>query len=273
MSTFAINQVASAPLRLHAWDACRFAVARGSHDAIAPFRTPRALALRLAQTDLRTPARYRLARALVAVYQDEPCALWSELLLRAFTQLIAGVRAQVYLGPLEHGDVDQLATLKFLELARRVDLDEAGDWVGHVLARDLRRDLFRECTYERQATRRLAHGRVDRLGPRNPHVSPDTVEAGAVWSSLARGHDADRLAEHLVLARDGALRAHIYEVTPGTAIERKRAYDAAKDHLLNFVRDARKKLAADAGAGPPPKKVRKRYRRQKVSAASHVGDN
>ena len=249
MTAFLISALQSAPLpRSSPWDACRFALARAEQVAVAPFAHPRALAARLQVDDVESAERYALARTLVALYQGEPCPLWAELLLRSYVQMIAGVRAQVHLGRLNHGDVDQLVMLKFLELARRIDLRVTGEYVTHALARDLRRDVFRALDRERRELGWLKDQRSITVAEPAQFVDTAHIEACAVWSSITRGRDAKALAEHLVLARDGSLRAHIYETAPGSPTERRRAYQRAKDSLARFVKEAKDSLARDDSA-------------------------
>lgn len=254
---FLINRLADAPPRRSMpWDACRFALARDQYAAIAPFANPAALSARLAVDDVETRERFALSRALVALYQDDACPLWSELVLRNYARLITGVRAKVHLGRLQHHDVDQMVMLTFLDLVRKVDLAATGEYVSRALARDLRRDLHRALKYERRELDCIEEHRGAAMGAKGWTVDTAHVEAGAIWASLARGHDAARLAEHILLATDSGLRSHIYETVPGSDEDRERVYQQQKRAVTRFAQHARESVDADL-ARTPTARVRK----------------
>jgi hypothetical protein len=243
MSDFLIRRLTAAPARRQGpWDASRFALARVEHADLAPFATPAALAARLAVDDVRTHARFAIGHALVWLYQQDPCPLWSELLLRSYARLIVGVRAEVHLGRLQHHDVDQLVMTTFLDLSAKLDVAKAGAYVTHALGRDLRRDLFRALRRERRA--------LEGDGQKTPLHLPratdmEDLEARMTWASLSRAYEAPPV-EHILLAHEGSLRTYLHETAPGSMEARERLYQRQLKAIRRFARRAR----ADADAAP-----------------------
>lgn len=251
MAEFLIRTLCNAPPpRATASNALRLFRARQTHPVLAPYATPAAIAARLKENDHDDIGRRSILRALVELYRADPCDLWASLIVRAYEDLLLGIRAEVRLGLLQHDDIDQQIVMLLLRLIRDYDLDRVGDCLAYTLGRDLRRDLYRALHAERREVRWLVPELVTPDDESDRLAGQERMEARALLSSITEGHDPAQIGEHLLLCGDESFHAHIVEVTPGTDEEREREYQRARRALVRWTQRAREIIDADPDQEP-----------------------
>ena len=250
MAEFLIRTLCNgAPPRATASNALRLFRARQTHPALAPYATPADVAARLKENDHDDIGRRSILRALVELYRTDPCDLWATLIVRAYEDLLLGIRAEVRLGLLQHDDIDQQIIMLLLRLIRDYDLDRVGECLAYTLGRDLRRDLHRALRAERREVRWLEsdHSCGDES---DALAGQERMEARVLWSSITEGQDPAQIGEHLLLCGDESFHAHIVEVTPGTDEEREREYQRSRRALVRWTQRAREIIDADPDQEP-----------------------